>query len=58
MTKQEAINKYDSKDNYVNSCKECNRGTGGKHSKEPSKEPGKGKWVPPKPNKHVEEKLK
>ncbi len=60
MTKAEAIKKYDSKDNVVNSCTDCNRGVGGKHSKTPSTEEGAGKFKidTEKASNHVNEKLR
>ena len=57
MTRQEAIDKFDGKDNLVNSCTQCNRGPGGKHSKQPSSIEGKGRFVPPNPNDHVRNKI-
>ena len=59
MTKQEAIDKYDSKENLVNSCTQCNRGEGGKHSKTPSSTDGPGKFKidKDKASPHVVKKL-
>lgn len=58
LTREEAIKKFDSEDNLVSSCKGCNSGPGGKHTKIPSSIGGPGKWVPPNPNEHVRSKIK
>lgn len=57
MTKAQAKDTLNKSENIVNSCTSCNRGSGGKGTKMPSKTTGDGKWVPPNPSSHVKDKL-